>query len=677
MERSSSFALSQPVSRLSTPAPLSSGTSSVYGVMSGELSPKRARQAANGAGSGVGSKEPGPVYELCPDGGVVRLRCPVCGADRFRSLLGFANHCRINCGLEVNNPEDRLQKCGVPVPADELPMALAQATGRGTSALRRDRELAAIRAGVQAPIVDATRQPGIREFGESGQYSEMTLSYPISASDKPVLGSLASSQADVEALRSRFHIRKRIVVGNWARSLEAPGQVLDEAEAAAQQLATHEWRLFVRPFDPHDDMSLYIRSVRFHLHESYAPNDVISVDKRPFELRMTGWGEFPARVEIIFQDSSRNRPVEIVHFLRLRPCPPRGSAQLMSEQAYDLEIDRRSGQPASTAPDTVVAQPTGHPIEDALAMASRLFPLWGTLPKQAPPGAAAYNRAVSYAEYAKLSLFDQQTLERERALALQRHLLPQHPELGLDFVLDWCRRSGLTPLPLPGPEQTDSGSASAAQDALGSLSTAELASLHYCRYCGLAHFPQDRFEVLQKNCAMRPRKLHLSSRSTASDLVSTFSLAAEASASLQDGNRQKHMIEGSEAVPTEAVDDQDWSEETRWALQNISPLELPAWSRPSKDSCGLLATAARRFLGDLMQKATGKLPDTIERAVGRPALLTPLHVYLAITGLTPVAANAPIVPKDKQPSEEQASAPSTPRVPNRFDFLSNAFMAGT
>ena len=640
------------------------------------MSPKRARQAA--AGGASGSNEPGPLYELCPDGGVVRLRCPVCGADRFRSLLGFSNHCRINCGLHVSNPEERLQQCGVPVPADELPMALAQATGRGTSALRRERELAAIRAGVQAPIVDATRQPAIREFGEGGQFSELELPVLSAAGDRPVLGSLASSQADVDALRSRFHVRKRIVVGNWARSLEAPGQVLDETEAAAQQVATHEWRLFVRPYDPHDDMASYVRAVRFHLHESYAPNDRITVDKRPFELRMTGWGEFPARIEIIFQDAVRNRPVELVHFLRLRPCPPRGSAQLMSEQAYDLEMDRRSGLPSNGAPETVHPQPTGHPIEDALAMASRLFPLWGALPKQAPPDAAAYNRAVSYAEYVKLSLFDQQALERERALALQRHLLPSHPELTLDNVLEWCRRSGLTPLPLPGPEPVESADAGTGQDPLGSLGTAELSALQYCRYCGLAHFPQDRFEVLQKNCSMRPRKLHLSSRSTASDLVSSFSLAAEVPASAQDGLRQKHLLESQESSSAEPLDDRDWPEGSRWALQNITPLELPAWSQPGRESCDLLATAASRFLKDLMQRAADKLPDTIERAVGRPALLTPLHVYLAITGLTPVAANAPIVPKDKQPpADEQSAAPSAPRTPNRFDFLSNAFMAGT
>lgn len=69
---------------------------------------------SNSRSSGSGN-EPGPLFEMCPDGSVVRLRCPVCGADRFRSILGMVNHCRINCGLMVANPDDRIQQCGIPV----------------------------------------------------------------------------------------------------------------------------------------------------------------------------------------------------------------------------------------------------------------------------------------------------------------------------------------------------------------------------------------------------------------------------------------------------------------------------------------------------------------------------------------------------------------------------------
>src|SRR5690606_23077111 len=116
--------------------------------------------------------------------------------------------------------------------------------------------------------------------------------------------------------------------------------------------------------------------------------------------------------------------------IRLRSCTSRTS-HLMSEQAYDIDLDRKTK--ASTKEMIVVEEehePIKYTVDDALAMASRLFPLFGSLPKQS---SAVYNRAVSYAEFMKLSTFDQQALEKERAIALQRHLLPNHPDLTVDY----------------------------------------------------------------------------------------------------------------------------------------------------------------------------------------------------------------------------------------------------
>jgi len=697
MERSSSFALSQPVSRLTTPAPLlSSGTNSVYGVEAGAgPSPRKSRSSAGRDVHHV--NEPGPLYELCPDGSVVRLRCPVCGADRFRSLLGLVNHCRINCGLLVSNPEERIQRCGLPVGPEEAPPAEYFA-GRN---VRRERDLAAIRAGVQGPIVDTGRRPQVREFSETDtSVSAAVVHFDDGRAGVTVLGSISSGGdgVGVDALQSRFHVRKRIVVGNFARSLESPaaGPGLEESEAAARQIATHEWRLFVRPHDPHDDMGGYVRAVRFHLHPSYAPNDVITVERRPFDLAMTGWGEFPARVELLLRDGTS---VQFVHFLRLRPCPSRTAQQLMSEQAHDLELLRRPVKAArldpGVLPSSSAPSGSGLPVEDALATASRLFPLFGAAPKQQQSGApptATYNRAVSYGEFLKLPAFDQQVLERERALALQRHLLPGHPGLSLDFVLDWCRRTGLTPLGLPCSSNSrltedidDSGGvdggSSAPSPAPPSISTADLVALLYCRYCGLAHFPQERFELLQKNCAMRPRKLHLSSRSTAADLVAARPPLEpkQQVGSIASIDAATPLVTTAGPTEDDVELDGEWTEEGRWVQSAVQSLELLVSPERilGREACQSLARATRAFLADLMARAATHLPDSIERAVGRPALLTPLHCYQAITGMTPVPANAKPEPKDKAPKEETEESSQAPREPSRFDFLSNAFMAGT
>uniref|UniRef100_A0A1I8BUQ8 Large ribosomal subunit protein uL30 n=1 Tax=Meloidogyne hapla TaxID=6305 RepID=A0A1I8BUQ8_MELHA len=68
---------------------------------------------------------------------------------------------------------------------------------------------------------------------------------------------------------------------------------------------THKWTIFIRPYDRDEDLSLYIRKVQFRLHESY-PNNVRIVEKAPFELSETGWGEFDiqkvkAKTQVIFK----------------------------------------------------------------------------------------------------------------------------------------------------------------------------------------------------------------------------------------------------------------------------------------------------------------------------------------------------------------------------------------
>lgn len=125
VEKSASFAFSQPVSRLSTPMPMALTSSSLSIALEspGSKKPRQASVAAMSRTENLlqaekpssSSNEPAFLYEMCPDGSLVRLRCPVCGAEKFRSVLGMVNHCRINCGLLIANPDDRIQQCGIPV----------------------------------------------------------------------------------------------------------------------------------------------------------------------------------------------------------------------------------------------------------------------------------------------------------------------------------------------------------------------------------------------------------------------------------------------------------------------------------------------------------------------------------------------------------------------------------
>ena len=68
-----------------------------------------------------------------------------------------------------------------------------------------------------------------------------------------------------------------------------------------------------------EDISYYVKKVVFHLHPSF-PEPVKTIEKFPFEIHQTGWGEFDIAIKIFFVDPSE-RPVEIMHALKLHPEP--------------------------------------------------------------------------------------------------------------------------------------------------------------------------------------------------------------------------------------------------------------------------------------------------------------------------------------------------------------------
>ncbi|GMS96186.1 hypothetical protein PENTCL1PPCAC_18361, partial [Pristionchus entomophagus] len=77
---------------------------------------------------------------------------------------------------------------------------------------------------------------------------------------------------------------------------------------------THQWTVFVKPYH-YEDASLFIRKVQFKLHDSYAtPTRVI--ERPPFEVTETGWGEFEVQMRIYFVDSNE-KPITAFHYIRL------------------------------------------------------------------------------------------------------------------------------------------------------------------------------------------------------------------------------------------------------------------------------------------------------------------------------------------------------------------------
>ncbi|KAI9325039.1 yeats family-domain-containing protein [Zopfochytrium polystomum] len=79
---------------------------------------------------------------------------------------------------------------------------------------------------------------------------------------------------------------------------------------------THRWTVYVRGLNG-EDLGYFIKKVSFKLHESFIPQNRI-IDRAPFEVTETGWGEFEIQIKIQFQDP-QEKPLMLFHQLQLYP----------------------------------------------------------------------------------------------------------------------------------------------------------------------------------------------------------------------------------------------------------------------------------------------------------------------------------------------------------------------
>lgn len=64
------------------------------------------------------------------------------------------------------------------------------------------------------------------------------------------------------------------------------------------------------------DWYIYFQ-VRFFLHNSYRPNNIIDICSAPFQIARRGWGEFPVRIQLFFNETLQQKPVQLIHNLIL------------------------------------------------------------------------------------------------------------------------------------------------------------------------------------------------------------------------------------------------------------------------------------------------------------------------------------------------------------------------
>ena len=90
----------------------------------------------------------------------------------------------------------------------------------------------------------------------------------------------------------------------------------------ADEYHSHKWTVFLRGSE-HEDLSHAISSVVFQLHPSFK-SPVRVLEKPPYEVTETGWGEFEIGITIHFKEDAGEKPIELFAPLKLYPDADQG-----------------------------------------------------------------------------------------------------------------------------------------------------------------------------------------------------------------------------------------------------------------------------------------------------------------------------------------------------------------
>ncbi|XP_034667531.1 uncharacterized protein LOC117901035 [Drosophila subobscura] len=115
-------------------------------------------------------------------------------------------------------------------------------------------------------------------------------------------------QVELNASRLNNKNKFHFVVGNTSKYIGG-----DQRQGNSGQALVYKWLVYVQGKGLPKPLETYIKKVRFQLHHSYRPNDIVDVYAPPFQLNRRGWGEFPMRIQLFFQDHLRQKPVQLMH----------------------------------------------------------------------------------------------------------------------------------------------------------------------------------------------------------------------------------------------------------------------------------------------------------------------------------------------------------------------------
>ncbi|KAH8335244.1 hypothetical protein KR067_011249, partial [Drosophila pandora] len=161
------------------------------------------------------------------------------------------------------------------------------------------------------------RQQKIREEGivtdhsKEEQPEQEVPAVSVKLEDEAPCTSRQALERQLELNASRLNNKNKFnfVVGNTSKYI---GDDM-RGESTGSQALVYKWLVYVQGKDLPQPPEAYIKKVRFQLHHSYRPNNIVDVHDPPFQISRRGWGEFPMRIQLFFQDHLHQKPVQLVH----------------------------------------------------------------------------------------------------------------------------------------------------------------------------------------------------------------------------------------------------------------------------------------------------------------------------------------------------------------------------
>lgn len=132
------------------------------------------------------------------------------------------------------------------------------------------------------------------------------------------------SLAAISGAPANASLEKGSEIGAVNAAAGASGFNTPSTPTAAASAATISTRGRDQEHDYHkmvggkDDISHFIKRVQFKLHDTY-PQPTRNIDKPPFQVTETGWGEFEIQIKIFFVPEANEKPISLFHHLKLHP----------------------------------------------------------------------------------------------------------------------------------------------------------------------------------------------------------------------------------------------------------------------------------------------------------------------------------------------------------------------